>query len=268
MSTIYDIADTTVSTTEESHPKARAREIEQIFLDFFDVEIDLIGAMSIEGHIDGFSGSEGIIIDMSDAANQLVYSGFGHFSLKKNLAGYFGESKGSSNVTPIVVKHDLNVRQVMAILVENGGMARAWNEVHEMTLESDPDTQLILGLVFLKYSLGWDAEKILAQNGHFGKGSPGQDKGGIDGWYHGEEVQVRPVTWVGSYGRQKAMKEDRTFLSYTWDCDGGLRVALLPDMLDMLGEIADENDLYKSNLYSSKRMKTAGITRAFRYVWF
>lgn len=268
MSYTYDIADTTVATSDESHPKTRAREVSKAFQDFFNVDPELVDWLSVAGHIDGFSGSEGVIPDMSDEANELVYSGFKHFSVKEELAGYFGESRGPSNVTSMVVKYDLDVRQVMAVLVENGGMARAWREVREMTLESDPAEEKILALVFLKYSLGWDAEKILDQSDDFKKASVSEDKGGIDGYYKGERVQVRPVTWVGSYGRQKAMNEDRTFVSYTWDCDGGMRVARLGDMLEMLQEVADENDLYKSCLYSSKRMKTSGLTRAFRYLWF
>jgi len=147
------------ATINEPLPKTRAREIEKAFLDFFDVEIDLIGIMSTQAQMNGFSGDEGITAELSEKANELVYSGFKHLSVKEELDGYFGKSEGASNVTSMVVKYDLDVRQVMAILVETGGMVRAWREVHELTLESDPTTQTILGLVFTKYSLGWDAEK-------------------------------------------------------------------------------------------------------------
>ena len=137
------------------NPKARAREVEKAFLDFFGVEIDLIGIMSDQEQTAGFLSDEGIITELSEEAKEIVYSGFKHVSVQEQIADTLKELDDSSNVA----EDDLSVREVIAILIENGGMERAWNEAHERTLESDPNTQLLLGLVFLKCTLDSDAEK-------------------------------------------------------------------------------------------------------------
>lgn len=140
-------------TIKEPYPKTRAREIEKAFIDFYSIEIDLIGIMSTQEQIDGFSRGRGITTELSDEAEEIVYSGFKHINVQEQIADYLGES------SEFIVEADLSVRQIMATLIESGAMERAWNEVHEKTLESDPNTQLILGLVFLNYSLGRDTEK-------------------------------------------------------------------------------------------------------------
>jgi hypothetical protein len=142
-------------TIKEPYPKTRVREVEKAFIDLYSIEIDLIGIMSTQEQIDEFSRGEGITTEISDEAKEIVYSGFKHISVQEQIADYLEESYPSSNI----VESDLSIRQVMAILVESGAMERAWKEVHERTLESDPNTQLILGLVFLKYSLGGDTEE-------------------------------------------------------------------------------------------------------------
>ena len=140
-------------TIKKPYPKTRAREVEKAFIDFYSIEIDLIGSMSSQEQIDGFSRGRGITTELSDEAKEIVYSGFKHISVQEQIADYFGES------SEVIVEADLSVSQIMAILIEIGAMERAWKEVHERTLESDPNTQLILGLVFLNYSLGRDTEK-------------------------------------------------------------------------------------------------------------
>ncbi|MFQ3476403.1 restriction endonuclease [Halonotius sp. F2-221B] len=140
-------------TIKKPYPKTRAREVEKAFTDFYSIEIDLIGSMSPQEQIDGFSRGEGITTELSDEAEEIVYSGFKHINVQEQIADYLEES------SEFIVEADLSVRQIMATLIESGAMERAWNEVHEKTLKSDPNTQLILGLVFLNYSLGRDTEK-------------------------------------------------------------------------------------------------------------
>lgn len=148
-----------VDGTDEAYPETRAREVEKAFVDFFDIDLNLVEDMSVDAHRDGFTADEGIIPEMSDHSKKIVHNGFDYFNLAEGLDDYLGDSEGSASVATQVIKHGLSVRQVMAVLVENGDMRQAWNKIHQMRAETDPTTQTILGYMFLKHSLEWDAEK-------------------------------------------------------------------------------------------------------------
>ena len=130
MRATYQIADTTVETTDEPHPKTRAREVEKAFSDLLDAEVNLVTQMSVPAHIDVYGKSDvGITFEMSDWANETVRNGFGFFALDRNLADFFGESEGSANVTGQVLEKDLTVKEVIAILIDNGDLQKAVNEM-------------------------------------------------------------------------------------------------------------------------------------------
>lgn len=265
----YEIADTTVETTDEPHPKARAREVETAFSDLLNAEIDLIGRMTPPSHRDLYGHADvGITLDMSDWADETVRNGFGFFALDRNLPDYFGESEGSANVTGQVLEKDLSVRQVIAILSDNGDLEKAANEVANNRAQDDPPVPVILGYMFLKYSLGWDAERIMSQSGDFKKGNTAQDEGGIDGWWFGEQRQIKPGTEVPSKGRGKLMAKDVPHAAYLWDMDGGLRVADLEEYPEMKGELARENDLPKTLIDRSDDLAKNEMNRPFRFIWW
>jgi hypothetical protein len=269
MRATYQIADTSVETTDEPHPKTRAREVEKAFSELLDVEVNLVSQMSPPAHIDLYGQSDvGITLEMSDWANETVRNGFGFFSLDRNLNDYFGESEGSSNVTGQVLEKNLSVDQVIAILGENGDLQKAVNEIHNNRAEDDPDTMTILAYTFLKYSLGWDAERILSESGDFKKGNTAQDKGGIDGWWMSEKRQIKPGTEVPSKGRRKLMAKDVTHAAYLWDMDGGLRVADLDEYRAMKGELADEAGLPKTLIDRSDDLSKNEMNRRFRFFWW
>lgn len=269
MRATYDIADTTVETTDEPHPKTRAREVEAAFQDLLNTEIDLIGRMTPPAHKDVYGKSGiGITLDMSDWADETVRNGFGFFSLDPDLPDFFGESSGSSNVTGQVLEKGLSVRQVIAILSDNGQLRKAANEVENNRHEDDPATPVILGYMFLKYSLGWDAERIMADSGDFKKGNTAQDEGGIDGWWFGNERQIKPGTEVPSKGRGKLMAKDVTHAAYLWDMDGGLRVADLEEYPEMKAELADEAGLPKTLIDRSDDLAKNEMDRPFRFFWW
>jgi len=269
MKATYKIDDTTVETTDEPHPKTRAKEVEKAFSDLLDVEVNLVSQMTIPGHIDVYGKSDvGATFEMSDCANETVRNGFGFFALERNLPDYFGESEGSANVTGQVLEKNLSVRQVIAILAENGDLQKAVNEIHNKRVEDDPDTMTILAYVFLKYSLGWDAERILRDSGDFKKGNTAQDQGGIDGWWRGNKRQIKPGTEVPSKGLGKLMAKDVTHAAYLWDMDGGLRVADLDEYPAMKGELADEAGLPKTLIDRSDDLAKNDMNRPFRFFWW
>jgi len=269
MRATYKIADTTVETTDEPHPKTRAREVEKAFHDLLDAEVNLVSQMSPPAHLDLYGQDDvGITFEMSDWANETVRNGFGFFALDRNLNDYFGESEGSANVTGQVLERDLTVRQVIAILSENGDLQKAANEVANNRAESDPDTVTILAYTFLQYSLGWHAERIMSQSGEFKKGNTAQDQGGIDGWWKGEQRQIKPGTEIPSKGRGKLMAKDVTHAAYLWDMDGGLMVADLDEYPEMKGELADKAGLPKTLIDRSDNLAKNEMDRPFRFFWW
>lgn len=268
MTYTYEIAATTVETTDEPHTKTRVREVEEAFQDVLDWDVDLIGRMTPPAHIDGMLPNAGITLDMSDWADETVRNGFGFFSIKKELDDYFGESRGAANVVGQVLERDLTVKQVIAVLAENGDLQKAVNEIHNNRAASDPRTEVILAYTFVKYSLGWDAERILMESGDFKKGNTAQDQGGIDGWWMGERTQIKPGTEVASKGRGKLKAKDVPHAAYLWDCRGNLRVATMDGYPEMKDELKAETGVPKTLQDQSNDLAGNDMNRRFRYFWW
>lgn len=233
-------------------------------------QIDLKGAMSAPEHIKMPKSDMGVQLNLSTQLNKLIWEGFNEFSIVDEVAGYIGDKppKGSSNVVPEVLEHDLNVFQVMAILLENGQLEAAINEIDRKKADSDPnDNVLILGYVFLKFSLGWIAEKVIFANG--GKGSHSHDEGGIDGYYNGETIQVKPITEVGSKGAVFGDKE-HTHMFYMWGCDGTMRLTTNENAYEMRDQVAEEvnPDANVTPFARAHRSEDNGFERDVRYFWY
>lgn len=155
----YFATETTSARIDGPYSKTQAKEIEKAFFDPFDVDVDLLGRMAAPENDDGMEPYSEITVKMSDWANETVRNGFGFFALDRNLPDYFGESEGSSNVTGQVLEKDLSVRNVIAILAENGDLNKASEEIYINRAEDDPTEVFILAYMFLRYSRRWDAEK-------------------------------------------------------------------------------------------------------------
>jgi hypothetical protein len=225
--------------------------------------------MTPPAHINLYGKSDvGITIQMSDWANETVRNGFGFFSLERNLNDFFGESEGSSNVTGQVLEKNLSVDQVIAILSENGDLQKAINEIHNNRADDDPKTLTILAYTFLKYSLGWDAERIMRDSGDLKKGNTAQDKGGIDGWWNSKKRQIKPGTEIPSKGRGKLMAKDVTHSAYLWDCEGNLVVADLDEYPEMKGKVAEKAGLPKTLIDRSDDLAKNEMNRRFRFFWW
>jgi len=270
MQATYQIADTTVETTDKPHPKTRAREVEKAFQDLLDVNVNLVEKMTPPAHIDMYGKQHvGITLDMSTWANKKVRNGFDYFSLDKNLPDYFGESTGSANVTGQVLEKNLTLEQVVTILLENGDIEKAIEKIHNEKKEGDPANKTILAYAFLKYSLGWDAERIMRDSGDFKKGNTAQDQGGIDGWWYGQERQIKPGT---EYPSNKKTMEDsgKAHTCYLWDMRGGLKVADLDEYQAMKHELADKHNLPYTTIDQSNSLKKNGLPkkRRFRFFWW
>lgn len=272
----YDIQEALGIDLKDSNlPKTRAREVEAAFQELLNLDVNLIEKMTEtpSNWFDVDSDDVGITVEMSDDANEVVRNGFGYFSLQETLEGYFGESSGSSNVTGLVLKRDLSIRQVIAILADSGQMKKALIIAKQMREEDDPQAPFIVAYALWKYALGWDAEKILAANEDYSKGTIAQDKGGIDGWWYKEMYQIKPGTEVTSKGRGTLMNKDIAHAGYLWNCETNeLWIADMEDYNRMTGELADSLGLKaKTHLHDSERL--AGDDdrlrgRPFRYVWY
>ncbi|MFQ3476716.1 restriction endonuclease [Halonotius sp. F2-221B] len=150
----------TTYTIDKTNLETRARGIEKAFSDLIGGEIRLVEDMAISEHIDEYNKDQVVAtLDMSDWAKETVRNGFGFFALDRNLPGLFEDSEESTNITEQVLENNLTVRQVIAILGQNGDMQKAVNEIHNNCAKDDPDTLTILGFTFLIYSLKWAAKK-------------------------------------------------------------------------------------------------------------
>ena len=155
----YFATETTSQRIDGPYSKTQAKEIEKAFSDLLDWDFDLLGRMAAPKNDDGMEPYSEITVEMSDWADDTVQNGFDFFELDRNLPDYFGESGGSDDLASQVLEKHLSVRQVIAILAENGDLQRAVNKVYKNRAEDDPTTEFILAYMFLRYSRRWDAEK-------------------------------------------------------------------------------------------------------------
>jgi len=272
----YDIQEALGIDLKDSNlPKTRAREAEKAFRDFFNVDVNLIGEMTDipANWFDIQSENVGINVQMSDDALEFVRNGLGFMSVQEELDDYFGESRGSANITGEVVEHDLSIRQVVALLAESGDIRTAVNIAQERRHEDDPSAVFLVAYAIWRYSLGWDAEKILTYSGDFKKGNTANDEGGIDGWWFGEKRQIKAATEATSKGVPTLKKRDVPHATYVWNCKRNeMWVATLDDHHKMTDELADDLGLkYKTHLTDSDRLANDDDRlrgRPFRYIWY
>lgn len=142
------------------------------------------------------------------------------FTLKPELDGFFGESTGSSNVTTLFVREGHGLTDVIDTLHETGQLEVAKARLAAFTDYENTDE--VVAFAVSVYAKGWLVERILNETDDFSKGSVSQDKGGIDGYYNGEPVQVKSVTYYASRNTSELEDRDVRVLWYQWDSDGGL----------------------------------------------
>lgn len=142
------------------------------------------------------------------------------FTLKAEIDGYFGESAGSANVTTLFVREGRGLKEVIDTLHETGQLEVAGERLKAFTDYERTDE--IVAFAVATYAKGWLVERLLNRTDAFSKGSVSQDKGGIDGYYEGEPVQVKSVTYYASRNTSELENRDVSVLWYQWDCDGKL----------------------------------------------
>lgn len=225
--------------------------------------------LAAESWRDGVPEGSAVVPSMSGTANEVVRNGMAHFRLETALRGHFGadDAHGASNVTFEVVDRGMTQIDVIGALADQGQIAKALVVANTMRESGDPPAVWIVALALMKFGVGWAAERALAEFDGFSKGSASQDEGGIDGWLHGEPVQIKPVTEVGSQGPEALKNKEYRHILYIWSGDT-LHFADVEDYGRMMDAVAEESGLYKSVLYTGSDLAAYGYDREIRFLWW
>jgi hypothetical protein len=227
--------------------------------------------VDLVSRLEGPNGT-GITLEMNDMVDKQVRDAPFRFYLQKELEGHFGESTGSANVTAMRLKKNLNIREVIEFLHETGQLEKPLRIIEEFRYPEDPDAKVILTYALAQYAKGWLAEELISQKvDGFKKGSVSQDEGGIDGYLHGEPVQIGSITRYNSAKKELESKEVKQLL-YQWDDSGNLHLADMDEILGVNKQIAKDAEnvtsatLIRKSVGNVKAAKEFG--RSFRYLWW
>lgn len=203
--------------------------------------------------------------DGSDVS-EVIRSGVAFpFHVEKEIAGYFGESTGSSNVTTFFVRDDMSIPEVIEKFHVTGQIEMAAEKVSPFC-QDDVEPINVVAYAIATYAKGWLAEMILTNHDRFSKGSVSQDKGGLDVFdkEHDDWRQVKCVT--------KA--DNDSHLYYQWDMRGGLHFGddhkavnksageVSGRVIPYTGEITPTNTLRCHSSYTDDDGQT------YRYIWW
>lgn len=271
------IGESTVQTVEKlPHVWHRAKQVDAAFSEVYGAEVGLVDGLrptDARGNTPHNVPEKSLVTPTaSDGWLDEVRNGADHWKIS-DVEAFFGDSRGSENVTATVVREDLTFGETFALLAKKGHIEQSV-EGFRRCAPSDPDPLWSTAYQVFILSLGWDAERILDQQTRFSKGNAAQDAGGIDGYWGPEHVQVKPVTRAASYGAGNMADEEITRLVYTWDHQGHL-IATFDEPKDLKNEVAKDfgmrgkgaqNGRQSSRFWKSWSGSTTGLERDTRYL--
>lgn len=219
-------ARTVIDVRNDEHVvMAVARETEEAMSEL-GYDVDLLGALRAKPGTEAAERGLGLTLQMSETVQEATENGFGWLSINEDLAGHFGRSRGSSNVTHIAVDEELTARETIHAIAEatyDGEADNIKKGLHLLELmrkSSDPSAELLMAYNLFLKALGWYAERALAERDDFKKGSASHDTGGIDLFWDGEPKQLKTVTRAASQGIGKFEEKDVDHIFYGWTADG------------------------------------------------
>lgn len=193
----------------------------------------------------------GVTPKTSEEVQEAMENGFGWLSINEELAGHFGRSRGSSNVTTIAVREELSAKEVIQAISEatyDGEADNIKKGLHLLELmrkSDDPSAEMLMAYNLFLKALGWYAERILTERDDFSKGSASQDKGGIDFYHNGKPKQLKTVTRAASQGIGKFEDKDIDHMFYGWTKDGLV--------------VGEEEDIRGSDKVTGELKKESGL---------
>lgn len=245
-------------------PLLLARRVEKAFSLHVDVDIDLVGYLTPDGHErDGkIPDSVGISPSLDQDLQKTLFNMGENWNITGQIEQYFGESTGSANITTAVVRHDLTISQVVRMLALAGELEKTARRLNrDYSLPVNP--ALMTGYVVWTFSKGWIAEKIMDQAGWFSKGGYAQDEGGIDGYRGSDEIQIGSITRANSQG---AHREADNIRNVVYKFHGGkVHITDLENFKELAGKLK-RSEMSKTKCYRSYSVKADN--RSFRYLWW
>lgn len=244
-------AKTVIDAKGDEHVvTAVAREVETAMSEL-GYPVDLREFLKARPGTEAADAGLGLTPNTSETVQEAMENGFGWLSVNEELAGHFGRSRGSSNVTTIAVKEGLSARETIQAIAEatyDGEADNIKKGLHLLELmrkKSDPSAEMLMAYNLFLKALGWYAERILTEIDGFSKGSASQDKGGIDFYHNGEPTQLKTVTRAASQGIGKFEEKDVAHMFYGWTADGLI--------------VGEESDIAGTDEVTGKIKSAAGL---------
>jgi hypothetical protein len=274
MTETYDIHEL-IGVSENKHfAEYVAHEVERAMNDLGH-NVDLIGLLTPESGTVPFKANVKLTPDVSETVLEAFESGFGWLSVNDDLADHFGRSRGSSNVTSIAVDEGLTAYEVIQALQNatyDGDVGQIDKGIHLLELmsrETDENPEVLMAYQLFQKALGWYSERILDETDEFNKGNTAQDKGGIDGWFKGEAVQLKTVTRYASKGKSHFEAKEMEHIFYQWTKDGKIVVGKDANAVHREATIDKPEEMTATNY---KKSYNGGMMdnyhRTARVIWY
>lgn len=228
----------TIGVEYDNHPVvAQTRQVEKAF-STVGIEVDLMSL--ITPHVGSEPHQVGLKLtpDLSEPVEE-VLDQIGWLSVGQHVSESFEDDKditGSQEMTNVVVRRDLTVIDVVEMLSETGYsetddtdmLTKVRHTIDMVRVPSDPDTVQIMAYDVLRKSLGWLAEKLLAETDHWYKMPASRDPQGYDLGPSGDNpfdtrgkdgFQLKTMQRVTSQSLHKK-EHEIPHISYAWTHEG------------------------------------------------